>query len=73
MNLIREFSALDAEAVRRDVLPDKRPAILRGLVGGWPAVKQGLDSPQALVRYTRFSFRRSGGTTSSPWTPSMCS
>jgi hypothetical protein len=50
MNLIREFSALDAEAVRRDVLPDKRPAILRGLVGGWPAVKQGLDSPQALVR-----------------------
>jgi hypothetical protein len=51
MNLIREFSALDAEAVRRDVLPDKRPAILRGLVAGWPAVKQGLDSPQALVRY----------------------
>ena len=51
MNFIREFSALDAETVRRDVLPDKRPAILRGLVAGWPAVKQGLDSPQALVRY----------------------
>jgi hypothetical protein len=33
------------------VLPDKRPAILRGLVGDWPAVKQGLDSPAALVRY----------------------
>jgi hypothetical protein len=51
MNLIREFSALDAEAVRRDILPDKRPTILRGLVGGWPAVKQGEDSPQALIRY----------------------
>jgi hypothetical protein len=48
---IREFSALDAAAIRRDVLPDKRPAILRGLVGDWPAVKYGLDSPAALVRY----------------------
>lgn len=48
---IREFSALDATAIRRDVLPDKRPAILRGLVGEWPAVKHGLDSPAALVRY----------------------
>jgi hypothetical protein len=51
MNPIREFSALDGEAIRRDVLPDKRPAILRGLVGAWPAVTQGLASPQALVRY----------------------
>jgi hypothetical protein len=49
--VIREFSALDAAAIRRDVLPDKRPAILRGFVGEWPAVKQGLDSPAALVRY----------------------
>ena len=48
---IREFSTLDADAIRRDVLPDKRPAILRGLVGDWPAVKQGLDSRAALVRY----------------------
>jgi hypothetical protein len=48
---IREFSTLDATAIRRDVLPDKRPAILRGLVGDWPAVKQGLQSPATLVRY----------------------
>ena len=48
---IREFSALDPAAIRRDVLPDKRPAVLRGLVRDWPAVKQGLDSPAALVRY----------------------
>ncbi len=51
MNRIREFSSLDGEAIRRDVLPDKRPAILRGLVGAWPAVRQALDSPAALVRY----------------------
>lgn len=50
---IREFSALDDATIRRDVLPDKRPAILRGLVRHWPAVKQGLDSPTALVQYLK--------------------
>jgi Cupin-like domain len=49
--VIREFSGLDSEAIRREVLSDKHPAILRGLVGDWPAVRQGLDSPAALVRY----------------------
>jgi Cupin-like domain len=48
---IREFSKLDSDAVRCDVLEDKRPAVLRGLVSDWPAVKQGQDSPAALVRY----------------------
>ena len=50
---IREFSALDGDTIRRDVLPDKRPAVLRGLVGDWPSVKQGQDSPAALVRYLK--------------------
>jgi len=50
---IREFSALDSDAIRRDVLEDKRPAVLRGLVSDWPAVKQGQDSPAALVRYLK--------------------
>jgi hypothetical protein len=49
--VIRELSSLDAATIRRDVLPDKRPAILRGFVSGWPAVKQGLVSPAALVSY----------------------
>jgi cupin-like protein len=48
---IREFSALDAGAIRRDVLPDKRPSVLRGHVGHWPAVRHGLDSPAALIQY----------------------
>jgi hypothetical protein len=48
---IREFTPQGSETIRRDVLSDKRPAVLRGLVGGWPAVKQGLISPAALVRY----------------------
>src|SRR5260370_28818049 len=50
-HLIREFSALDATAIRRDVLPDKRPAVFRRLVRDCPAVKHGLDWPAALVRY----------------------
>jgi len=58
--VIREISALDAGAIRRDVLPDKRPAVLRGFVGDWPAVKQGLISSAALVRYLlRFDRGRS--------------
>ena len=48
---IREFSGLDEETVRREVLSDKRPAILRGLIRDWPSVEQGLISPAALVRY----------------------
>jgi hypothetical protein len=48
---VLELSGLDAAAIRRDVLSDKRPVILRGFVRDWPAVKQALDSPAALVRY----------------------
>ncbi|MDP9088948.1 MAG: cupin-like domain-containing protein [Pseudomonadota bacterium] len=48
---MKEYWDLSAEQIRRDVLPDKCPAILRGLVRGWPAVAAYLDSPEALVRY----------------------
>jgi hypothetical protein len=47
---VREFAGLDAAAAR-DVLCDKQPAILRGLVNDWPAVERGRDSPTALVDY----------------------
>ncbi len=54
---IREFAAHDgalhSDAIRSDVLSDKRPAILRGLVGDWPAVKQGLKSSEDLVQYLK--------------------
>ncbi|HEY0747768.1 MAG TPA: cupin-like domain-containing protein [Steroidobacteraceae bacterium] len=48
---MREYSGLTVDEIRRDVLPNKRPAILRGLVRDWPAVHEFLDSPGALVRY----------------------
>jgi hypothetical protein len=48
---IREFVGLDAAGIRRDVLSHKRPAVLRGIVNDWPAVRAGSESPEALVRY----------------------
>jgi hypothetical protein len=48
---IREFSELGRDVIRRDMLPDKRPAVLRGLVKDWPAVKHASDSAAALIRY----------------------
>jgi hypothetical protein len=48
---IREFSGLDCDVIRADVLPDKRPAVLRGFVTDWPAVRHASDSTVALVRY----------------------
>jgi hypothetical protein len=48
---IREFAARDPDAIRRELLEHKQPAILRGLVRGWPAVQHALDSPASLVRY----------------------
>lgn len=48
---MKEYSGLTVDEIRRDVLPDKHPAILRGLVRDWRAVREFLDSPAALVRY----------------------
>jgi hypothetical protein len=48
---IREFTATDCDVIRRDVLPDKQPAVLRGLVKDWPAVQHALDSSAALIGY----------------------
>jgi hypothetical protein len=48
-----EHSGLSIEEIRRDVLPDKRPAILRGLVREWRAVREFAESPESLVRYLK--------------------
>ncbi|TLZ33193.1 MAG: cupin-like domain-containing protein, partial [Gammaproteobacteria bacterium] len=50
---MREFPALDDEAIRREVFASARPAVLRGLVSPWPAVAAGRRSPAALVEYLR--------------------
>jgi Cupin-like domain len=53
LTAIREFSTLDDEVIRREVLASARPAVLRGLVNTWPAVGVGRRSPAAVVEYLR--------------------
>lgn len=50
---IREFSTLDDDAIRREVIGSERPAVLRGLIGAWPAVDVSRRSPAAVVEYLR--------------------
>jgi hypothetical protein len=56
---VKEHSGLTVDDIRRDVLPDKHPAILRGLVRDWRAVREFRESPEALVRYLK---RHDSGT-----------
>jgi hypothetical protein len=51
--LVKEHSGLSVEAIRRDVIADKHPAVLRGLVRDWRAVREFLDSPASLLRYLK--------------------
>lgn len=50
---MKEHSGLSVEEIRRDVLPDKRPAVLRGLVRDWRAVREFSNSAASLVRYLK--------------------
>ena len=48
---IREWQGVNAETFRTDVVTRYEPAVLRGAVGQWPAVKEALRSPAALCDY----------------------
>src|SRR3954463_445184 len=48
---IREYSGLDDEAIRREVIGAERPAVLRGHVRHWPIVAASSESPAAVARY----------------------
>jgi hypothetical protein len=44
---------VDPDLFQKTIRPRGRPAILRGLVQGWPAAQAGRGSPQALIEYLR--------------------
>ncbi|MHB8815025.1 MAG: cupin-like domain-containing protein [Steroidobacteraceae bacterium] len=48
---IPEWHDVDAEVFRSEILTQYRPAVLRGLVRHWPAVREALASPEAICRY----------------------
>ncbi|MEJ0059785.1 MAG: cupin-like domain-containing protein [Terricaulis sp.] len=47
----REWRNVDLATFRNEIVPQYRPAILKGLVRDWPAVRDGSRSPQALCDY----------------------
>lgn len=45
------FDEVDLERFRSEILSLNRPAVLHGLVAGWPAVREGKSSPRAFSDY----------------------
>ncbi|HEY6458085.1 MAG TPA: cupin-like domain-containing protein, partial [Steroidobacteraceae bacterium] len=48
-----EWSNVDGETFRNEIMSRDRPAVLRGLVAHWPVVRAAAQSPQALYDYIR--------------------
>jgi len=48
---IVEWRDVEVETFRREILPRYRPAVMRGLVGEWPAVRKGRESADSLCAY----------------------
>jgi hypothetical protein len=53
MTVIVVRQGIDLKTFRDEVLPANEPVVLAGLVKDWPAVRAGLESPQALGAYLR--------------------
>ena len=50
---VAEFRDVTPERFQQEILPSSQPALLRGHVAGWPAVRAGRESPAAMARYLR--------------------
>lgn len=50
---IPEWHDVDAATFRNDIVPRYRPAVLRGLVGRWPAVRHARTSIPSIGQYLR--------------------
>ncbi len=51
MTPVEEWPAADALALRERLAQHATPVLLRGLVGGWPAVRAGRASPMGICDY----------------------
>ena len=56
---IREWRNVDRATFEKEILPANAPAVLKGLVADWPAVRAGLGSSRGLPDYLR-AFDRGG-------------
>ncbi|HYD81003.1 MAG TPA: cupin-like domain-containing protein [Paucimonas sp.] len=48
---IPEWRGVDGETFRREIATQYRPAVLKGLVRTWPAVRRALESPESICEY----------------------
>jgi hypothetical protein len=48
-----EWHDVDVAKFRNEIMPRDRPAVLKGLVNEWPAVREGRKSPRALCDYIK--------------------
>ena len=48
-----EWRNVDLRTFREEIVPADRPAVLKGLVQDWPAVREGRKSPQTLCDYLK--------------------
>jgi hypothetical protein len=51
MTALPEFHGVDARRFAEEIQARGEPVVLRGLVREWPAVRQALQSPEAVCRY----------------------
>lgn len=55
MRPIAEYEPMDRECFEREIVPKGEPAVIRGLVADWPAVRAAKDGPEALAEMLRFA------------------
>jgi hypothetical protein len=50
---IPEWRNVDKTKFREEIAPQNKPAVLKGAIAHWPAVREGLKSPKALAEYIK--------------------
>jgi len=50
---IREWRDINSAVFRNEIVAGEQPAVIRGLVKDWPAVRAGRNSPRALCDYLK--------------------
>src|ERR1700734_1226972 len=48
-----EWSNVDLQTLREEIIPRDKPAVMKGLARHWPMVHAGAQSPEALLDYIR--------------------
>ena len=53
MQQISVWEKVDFKTFQEEIIPRNKPAHIKSVVGHWPAVKAGLESPEAIARYLK--------------------